>query len=231
MNAPQKNTVAAAIDALTPEQHAAAKAAGRAWARKDSLAVETLGDYARMLGEKVTRLQFETAQLDWKEGWMLENPGKTSGAVDKAWSRFKGDLEDMYEIEIIKPESENPLSQQRAAERAQKKADLLAAYQDKSPDQVRQGIEKGYSALAKNPTNKDLKRAVKELETVLKEKTSKETKERMEALKALRSQVREAANKCSEFMALNAALDVLSGAADFDYMTGADEELHEEDQD
>ena len=66
---------------------------------------------------------------------------------------------------------------------------------------------------------------------LLKEKTSEETKERMGALKALRSQVREAANKCSEFMALNAALDVLSGAADFDYMTGADEELHEEDQD
>ena len=217
MNAPQMNTVAAAIDALTPEQHAAAKAAGRAWARKDSLAVETLGDYARMLGEKVTRLQFETAQLDWKEGWMLENPGKTSAAVDKAWSRFKGDLEDMFEIEIIKPESENPLSQQRAAERAQKKADLLAAYQDKSPDQVRQGIEKGYSALAKNPTNKDLKKAVRDLETVLKEKTSEETKERMEALKALRSQVREAASKCTDEAALEAALDVLSGAADYAY--------------
>lgn len=231
MNAPQKNTIATAIDALTPEQHAAAKAAGRAWAKKDSLAVETLNDYARMLGEKCTRLQFETAQIDWKEGWMLENPGKTTAAVDKAWSRFKGDLEDMFEIEIIKPTSDNPLSEKRAAERAQKKADLLAAHQASSPDQVRQAIEKNYAALAKNPTSKDLKKAVKDLETVLKEKTSEESKERMEALKALRSQVREAATKCTDEDTLQAALNILAGEVDFEYSGPANQELHEEDQD
>jgi hypothetical protein len=217
MNAPQKNTIATAIDALTPEQHAAAKNAGAAWARKDNLAVETLTDYARMLGDKVTRLQFETAQADWKEGWIGANPGKTSAAVDKAWQRFKNDLEDMFEIEIIKPASDNPLSEKRAAERAQKKAELIAAHQTSSPDQVRQQIESKYAALAKNPTSRDLKKAVKELETVLREKTSGEHKACMEALKALRSQVREAANKCLVGPALEAALDILTGAADFDY--------------
>lgn len=217
MDAPQKNTIATAIDALTPEQHAAAKNAGAAWARKDSLAVETLTSYARMLGDKVTRLQFETAQLDWKEGWIGANPGKTSAAVDKAWSRFKGDLEDMFEIEIIKPESENPLSQQRAAERAAKKQALLDQHASSSPDNIRQQIEKNYAALAKNPTSKDLKKAVKDLETVLKDKTSEENKERMEYLKGLRSQVREAANKCSEETTLEAALEILTGDADFDY--------------
>lgn len=217
MNAPQKNTVATAIDALTPEQHSAAKAAGAAWAKKDSLAVETLTNYARMLGDKVTRLQFETAQADWKEGWIGANPGKTSAAVDKAWQRFKGDLEDMFEIEIIKPESDSPLAQQRKAERAAKKADLLAAHQAATPDQVRQAIEAKYSALAKNPTSKDLKKAVKDLETVLKEKTAAETSERMETLKALRSQVKEAATKCADEASLEAALEILTGAADFDY--------------
>ena len=39
----------------------------------------------------------------------------------------------------------------------------------------------------------------------------------METLKALRSQVREAANKCADEAALEAALDVLSGAADYAY--------------
>ena len=216
MNAPQKNTIATAIDALTAEQHAAAKAAGAAWARKDNLAVETLTDYARMLGEKVTRLQFETAQADWKEGWIGANPGKTSAAVDKAWQRFKNDLEDMFEIEIIKPASDNPLSEKRKAEREQKKADLLAAHLSSSPDQVRQQIEAKYAALAKNPTSKDLKKAVKDLETVLKEKTSEENKACTEALKALRSQVREAANKCLDGPVLKAALDILTGAADFE---------------
>ncbi len=224
MNAPQKNTIATAIDALTAEQHAAAKAAGAAWARKDNLAVETLTDYARMLGEKVTRLQFETAQADWKEGWIGANPGKTSAAVDKAWQRFKNDLEDMFEIEIIKPASDNPLSEKRAAERAQKKADLLAAHQDSSPDQVRQQIEKTYAALAKNPTSKDLKKAAKDLETVLREKTSEENKAHGEELRAARSQVREAANKCLDLETLAAALEILTGAADFDYSEESSDE-------
>ena len=224
MNAPQKNTIATAIDALTAEQHAAAKAAGAAWARKDNLAVETLTDYARMLGEKVTRLQFETAQADWKEGWIGANPGKTSAAVDKAWQRFKNDLEDMFEIEIIKPASDNPLSEKRKAERDQKKADLLAAHQDSSPDQVRQQIEAKYAALAKNPTSKDLKKAVKDLETVLKEKTSEENKAHGEELRAARSQVREAANKCLDLETLAAALEILTGAADFDYSEESSDE-------
>ena len=224
MNAPQKNTIATAIDALTAEQHAAAKAAGAAWARKDNLAVETLTDYARMLGEKVTRLQFETAQADWKEGWIGANPGKTSAAVDKAWQRFKNDLEDMFEIEIIKPASDNPLSEKRKAERDQKKADLLAAHQDSSPDQIRQKIEAKYAALAKNPTSKDLKKAVKDLETVLKEKTSEENKAHGEELRAARSQVREAANKCLDLETLAAALEILTGAADFDYSEESSDE-------
>ena len=224
MNAPQKNTIATAIDALTAEQHAAAKAAGAAWARKDNLAVETLTDYARMLGEKVTRLQFETAQADWKEGWIGANPGKTSAAVDKAWQRFKNDLEDMFEIEIIKPASDNPLSEKRKAEREQKKADLLAAHQDSSPDQIRQKIEAKYAALAKNPTSKDLKKAVKDLETVLKEKTSEENKAHGEELRAARSQVREAANKCLDLETLAAAHEILTGAADFDYSEESSDE-------
>lgn len=222
MNAPQKAVVAQQIDALSPEQHSAAKAAGKAWARNDRLAVETLESYARVLGEKCTRLQFETAQADWKQGWIEENPGKTTAAVDKAFQRFKDRLEDMFEIEIIKPESVNPLSQQRKAEREAKKAALLEQHQAASPDQVRQQIEAKYAALAKNPTNKDLKKAVKDLETVLKEKTSEESKERQETLKALRGQVREAANKCTDEATLEAALDILAGSADFDYEESRD---------
>jgi hypothetical protein len=217
MNAPQKNTIATAIDALTPEQHSAAKKAGAAWAKKDRLSVEILEDYSRVLGVKCTRLQYETAMMDWKEGWIGENPGKTSAACDKAFSRFKSDLEDMFEIEIIKPESDNPLSQQRAAERAAKKKALLEQHAASSPDHVRQQIEKKYAALAKNPTDKNLKKAVKDLETVLKEKTSEENKERTETFKVLRSQVREAANKCTDEETLEAALDILTGSADFDY--------------
>lgn len=216
MNQPVKTTVATAIDALTPEQHSAAQKAGSAWAKKDKLAIEILEDYSRILGVKCTRLQFETAMLDWKQGWVNENPGKTSAAVDKAWQRFKDQLEDMFEIEITKPASDNPLSQQRAAERAQKKEALLKQHEAASPDQVRQQIEAKYAALAKNPTSKDLKKAVKDLETVLKEKTSEENKAHGEQLKALRSQVKEAAGKCIEIEMLEAVLMILNGEVDYD---------------
>lgn len=220
----EKTVVAAAIEAVSGEQHEAAKTAGRNWAKKDKLAAEILEDFARTLGTQCTRLQFEALMGDWKEGWIAENPGKTTAAVDKAWQRFKDSLEDTFEIEIIKPASDNPLAEKRKAERDQKKADLLAAYATSGPGEIRQQIEAKYSALAKNPTDKTLKKIVKDLETVLREKTSEESKQRMDALKTLRSEVRAAANKCTEFSALEAALDILNDAADFEYMTEDDQD-------
>ena len=74
-----------------------------------------------------------------------------------------------------------------------------------------------YTQLAKNPTNKDLKKAQKEVETVLKAKTSEENKAHGEQLKELRSQVREAAAKCTDLEQLEAALDCLSGGFEINY--------------
>lgn len=219
MQEPVKNTVAAAIDAVTAEQHAAAKKAGAAWAKQDQLSVEILEDYSRILGAQCTRLQYVTLMADWKEGWTSVNTGKTSAAADKAWDRFKGRLEDMFEIEIITPTSDNPIAQQRAAERAAKAAALLKQFEDVEPEQVAAQLESAYSALAKNPTSKELEKKVKSLKQVLKAKTSEDNKARAETLKAMRSQVREAANKCTDEQTLEAALDILTGSADFDYTT------------
>jgi len=217
MNAPQKNTIATSIDAISPEQHAAAKNAGQAWARKDKAELEILDNFARSLGDKCTKLQYDTMAADFKQGWLLENPNKTTAAMDKAWSRFKGMLEDMFEIEILKPSSTDPASIKRAEERAAKKAVLDQQFAQVSADQVAQKIEQTYAALAKNPTSSALKKEVKDLEKVYKDKTADQAKARMETLKVLRSQVREAANKCTEEDTLQAALDILAGNADFDY--------------
>ena len=43
------------------------------------------------------------------------------------------------------------------------------------------------------------------------------SKEDKEALAALRKEVREAVNKCDDQGALQAALDIMTGSADFDY--------------
>ena len=94
---------------------------------------------------------------------------------------------------------------------------MLFRSKDATAHDLRAQLEKVYTQLAKNPTNKDLKKAQKEVETVLKAKTSEENKAHGEELKALRAQVREAASKCIDLEQLEAALDCLSGGFEINY--------------
>ena len=63
--------------------------------------------------------------------------------------------------------------------------------------------------MAKNPTSSELKKTQKELERVIKLRTSEENKQHGETLKQLRSQVREAAGKCTDIEKLEAVLELL----------------------
>ena len=82
---------------------------------------------------------------------------------------------------------------------------------------LRAQLEKVYTQLAKNPTNKDLKKAQKEVETVLKAKTSEENKAYGEDLRRLRSEVRTAAAKCTDVEKLEAVLEILDEYTDLAY--------------
>ena len=71
--------------------------------------------------------------------------------------------------------------------------------------------------MAKNPENKDLKKAQRELDKVIKLRTSEENKAHGEALRGLRSQVKEAAAKCIDIEKLEAALEVLDADTELTY--------------
>ena len=75
--------------------------------------------------------------------------------------------------------------------------------------ELRDQLSKTFQKMAKNPTSSELKKDQKELERVIKLRTSEENKAHGEALKALRTQVREAAAKCTDIEKLEAALEVL----------------------
>ena len=86
-------------------------------------------------------------------------------------------------------------------------------------EQIAKAIAQGKPAKEKRENGEivDLKKELKELETVVKAKTSEENKAHGEELKALRAQVREAASKCIDLEQLEAALDCLSGGFEINY--------------
>jgi DNA anti-recombination protein RmuC len=156
---------------------------------------------------------------EWKAGYIHDNADNTGNAADAAWGRFAKTLDELFGLS--KPKSTSAAAEKKAAERAAATEKLLEKHKDATAHDLRSQLEKVYLAMAKNPTNKDLNKAAKEINTVLKAKTSEENKAHGEQLKAMRQQVREAASKCTDLEQLEAALDCLSGGFEINYDLGA----------
>ena len=109
-------------------------------------------------------------------------------------------------------------AEKKAAERAAKTEKLLEKHKDATAHELRSQLEKVYMAMAKNPTNAQLRKDEKEISAVLKAKTSEENKAHGEELKAMRSQVKEAAAKCTDLEKLEAALDCLDDNTDINFI-------------
>ena len=72
-------------------------------------------------------------------------------------------------------------------------------------------------ALAKNPENKDNKKNNKELDRILKLRTTEENKAHGEALKALRTKAKELIGKCTDIEKLEATIDILDQDTELEY--------------
>ena len=142
--------------------------------------------------------------MQWVAGYVEANPDNTGNSADKAWSRFTGLLDDLFGL--TKPSSSNPAAEKKRAEREKKNAELLAKHGDLTPTMIRAQMEAAYQTLAKNPTNKEAAKQVKELDKVLKVKQSAENKQHGEELAELRKQVKEAAGKCTDIGLLESVL-------------------------
>ena len=203
----EKTIVAETISALSTAQALTAKDCGFQYARNQLAVFENGRDYAAMLGTDPTFDQWEAGRLQWVSGYVEANPANTGNAADKAWNRFAGLLDEFFGLS--KPTSSNPAAEKKRAEREKKNAELLAKHGDMTPTMIRAQMEAAYQTLAKNPTNKEAAKQVKELDKVLKVKQSAENKEHGEELKALRGAVKAEAGKCTDLDILQQVLDIL----------------------
>ena len=209
-------TVATHIEVLTREDKNNAYDQGARFAKSK---LETLGiaqDAARTLGTDPSFDRWEAYRIQWVDGHAHQNPDLTGNAHDSAWAEFARLLGALYGLE--KPKSVSVSAVKKATEREKQNETLLAKYADTPAIEVRDNLAKTYEAMAKTPENKELKKKQKELDKVLKLKTSEENKEHGDTLKTLRAQVRERASKCIDIEKLEAILELLDDNTDMSYV-------------
>jgi hypothetical protein len=202
----EKSIIADSVSAITSDQALTAKDCGFRFARNQLDNLENAKEFATMLGTDPTFDQWEASRLQWVAGYVEANPDNTGNAADKAWHRFAGLLDDLFGL--TKPTSSNPAAEKKRAEREKKNAELLAKHGDMTPTMIRAQMEAAYQTLAKNPTNKEAAKQVKELDKVLKVKQSAENKQHGEELAELRKQVKEAASKCTDTALLRTVISL-----------------------
>lgn len=204
--------VADPIEALSFDQKNVAADCGKQFAKNKFERMEIARSFSRMLGTDPTYEQWESARINWVAGHAEENPDLTGNAHDAAWGEFAKLLADLFGQ--TKPKSTNPVSTKKAEERAKKAEELLEKYKDVKVYELRDMLTKSFEALAKNPENKDNKKKNKELDQILKIRTTEENKAHGEELKALRSDIKEKVQKCTDIEKLEAIQEILDEYTD-----------------
>ena len=211
----QTTVAAATIQALSFEDKTAAYDQGGRYARSKLETLNVAQDAARTLGTNPSFDRWENYRIEWVAGHTHVNPELTGNAHDAAWSDFAKLLNTLYGL--TKPASKSAAATKKASERAAADVKLLEKHEDTPVIELRDQLSKTFEKMAKNPTSSELKKTQKELERVIKLRTSEENKAHGEALKALRTQVREAAAKCTDIEKLEAALEVLDVDTELTY--------------
>ena len=83
--------------------------------------------------------------------------------------------------------------------------------------ELRDALAKTYEAMAQNPENRELKKQQRELDQVLRLRTSEENKAHGEEIKRLRAEVREKVSKCTDIEKLEAVTEILDEYTDIAY--------------
>lgn len=210
----EKQIIAEQVSALTSDQSLTAKDCGFQFARNQLANLENVESYAAMLGTDPTFDQWEAGRVNWVAGYTEANPANTGNAADKAWNRFTGLLDEIFGL--TKPKAVSAAAEKKRLEREKKQKELLEKHGDMTPTMIRAQMEAAYQTLAKNPTNKEAAKQVKELDKVLKVKQSAENKEHGEALSELRKEVKAEVSKCIDIELLDNILGMLVDAIDTD---------------
>jgi hypothetical protein len=207
----EKQIIAEQVSALSADQALTARDAGFQFARNQLANLETAKSYASMIGTNPSFDQWEAGRINWVSGYVEANPDNTGNSADKAWNRFSGLLDELYGL--VKPKAASAAAEKKRIEREKKTAEILEKHNDLTPTMIRAQMEAAYQTLAKNPTNKEAAKQVKELDKVLKVKQSAENKEQGEQLSIARKHVKELVGKCTDIDLLDQLVDLLEGNA------------------
>lgn len=220
--------VAQPVHALSHANRENAYEQGARFARNRAELMAIATDSAETLGTNPTFEEWQEYSTQWKDGYVHNNPDNASNSADTAWARFAKTLDEFFGL--TKPKSTSKVAEKKATEREAKKTQLLEKYEETPAhtlkDQIASNYEKIAKAIAQGKTAKevrptgetvDLKKELKELETVLKAKTSEENKAHGEELKAKRAEAREAVAKCTDIEKLEAVIEILDEYTDISY--------------
>ena len=220
--------VAQPVHALSHNDRANAYEQGARFARNRAELMAIATDSAETLGTNPTFDQWNEYSTQWKDGYMHNNPDNSANSADTAWARFTKTLDEFFGL--TKPKSTSKVAEKKATEREVKKAQLLEKHADTPAHTLKEQIASNYEQIAKavaqgkstkvqRPTGEvvDLKKELKELETVLKVKTSEDNKAHGEELKAKRAEARDAVAKCTDIEKLEAVIEILDEYTDLAY--------------
>ena len=211
---PEQQPVAAAISAISQQQHEAANSCGSRWGKNKLERIEIATDYSRMLGTDPTFYEWEAARTDWVNGYMAANPGNTGNAADAAWADFSKLLNDLFGL--TKPKSKSDAAVKKTKERSVKEQALFDKYKEKGVADL-QGMRR--AALEKAAAGSEIaEKIAAEIKKVLRVKTRDQDKEIAAERTELRKQVRAAAGKCTDLEKLQAALDILDEGTELSFI-------------
>lgn len=196
--------------ALKPEQADQAFNCGMRSAKLKVSNVENLNAYASTLGKNPSYATYEACRIQWVSGYVSENPNNTGEAADKAFHTFAKQLKELFGLD--KPSSDNPVAKKKAEQRAAKKAELLAEYQEETIAELNDRIKANHNTLAVQPSNKEAKKTIAELEKVIKVKQAEELKIIGAEIKELKSEINEELKSCMNVNTLERVLELLMQA-------------------
>lgn len=196
--------------ALKPEQADQAFNCGMRSAKLKVSNVENLNAYASTLGKNPSYATYEACRIQWVSGYVSENPNNTGEAADKAFHTFAKQLKELFGLD--KPSSDNPVAKKKAEQRAAKKAELLAEYQEETIAELNDRIKANHNTLAVQPSNKEAKKTIAELEKVIKVKQAEELKVIGAEIKELKAEINEELKSCMNVNTLERVLELLMQA-------------------
>ena len=212
MNAPTKPSAVITTElnssVFTDQQQSSMIGAGAAVAEQDGTEAQAVETFVRILGKGPTLVMYSAAQALFQQGYHSVLPDMSPDALAKRTTRFFSEV--LKAGGITKPKAETVTAQKKGAERAAKKAEMLA--DPRTTAQLADQIQAAYKALADHSAADPaaLKKELRTLEKIQQVKKAPEDGALKAQLTVLRTSLAQAAKTCTSTEKLANAIRALN---------------------